>query len=372
MLFGRISVMHILFKVFMFVTMNKFLYFPVVLIAVIASCSTQKNTSKFRFASPEAGTMVSIGETVPLTLEFPGDVSTFDSVVYAVDGKVLTRQTDSSPVTLDTEKMAFGNCTLSARLYYGDNEQVAYSNIVVVPPAPKRYGFRVVNEYPHDPTAYTQGLEFDDSGALYESTGNESSGQNGRSSLRRVNYQTGQVLQRIDLDDQYFGEGLTIVGDKLIQLTWRENTGFVYNKSTFAKIREFTYGKSPEGWGICYDGDRLIKSDGSSKLYFLNKDTYAEEGFIEVYNDRGPVDSLNELEYIDGKVYANVYTEDIIVIIDPQTGAIEGEINLIGIYPDKQDHNNELNGIAYHRKEGRLFVTGKLWSTLYEISLVER
>ena len=356
----------------MFASMNKFVYFPAVLIAFIASCNTQKKTSKLRFTTPEAGTVVKIGESVALALEFPSDASAIDSVVYAMDGEVLARQTDTSPVTLDTEKVAFGSRTLSARLYSGGEEQVAYSNIVVVPPAPKRYGFNVVNEFPHDPNAYTQGLEFDDNGFLYESTGYEHTGQHGKSSLRRVNYQTGQVLQRIDLDDKYFGEGLTLVGDKIIQLTWRENVGFVYNKNTFTKIGEFPYGQSPEGWGLCYNGNRLIKSDGSSKLYFLNKDTYAEEGFIEVYNNRGPVDSLNELEYIDGKVYANVYTEDIIVIINPQTGAVEGEINLIGIYPDKKDSNNELNGIAYHRQGGRLFVTGKLWSKLYEITLVER
>lgn len=357
----------------MFVPMNKFVYFPALLIAFVASCNTQKKASKLRFATPEAGTVIKVGEAVSLQLEFPGGASAIDSVVYAMDGEVLARQTDSSPVTLDTENVAFGSRTLSARLYTGGEEQVAYSNIVVVPPAPKRYGFTVVNDYPHDPDAYTQGLEFDDRGFLYESTGSESSGRYGKSSLRRVNYQTGEVLQRIDLDEKYFGEGLTIVGDKIIQLDWRENkVGLVYNKNTFAKIGEFAYGQSPEGWGICYDGERLIKSDGSSKLYFLNKDTYAEEGFIEVYNDKGPVNSLNELEYIDGKVYANVYTEDIIVIINPQTGAIEGEINLIGIYPNKKTTNNELNGIAYLKQGGRLFVTGKLWSKLYEITLVER
>ncbi|WP_257666622.1 glutaminyl-peptide cyclotransferase [Parapedobacter tibetensis] len=351
--------------------MNKFIYFPAVLIAFIASCNTQKNASKFRFTTPEAGMVVKIGDAIPLKLEFPSDVS-IDSIVYSMDDEVLARKTDSTPITLDTEKAAFGSRTISARLYYGGEERIAYSNIVVVPPTPKRYGFKVVNEYPHDPKAYTQGLEFDDNGALYESTGNESTGQNGKSSLRKINYQSGEVLRRIDLDENYFGEGLTIVGDKIIQLTWREKIGFVYSKNNFAKIGEFPYGQSPEGWGLCYDGNRLIKSDGSSKLYFLNKDTYVEEGFVEVFNDRGPVDSLNELEYIDGKVYANVYQEDTIVIINPQTGAIEGEANLIGIYPDKATSNNELNGIAYDRQGDRLFVTGKLWSKLYEIELIAR
>ncbi|MGK6350478.1 glutaminyl-peptide cyclotransferase [Parapedobacter sp. DT-150] len=353
--------------------MNRWIYLPAVLLAFIASCNTQKKATKFRFATPQAGTIVNIGESVPLKLVFPADVSSFDSVVYAVDGEVLARRTDSAAVSLDTEKSAFGNRTISAKLYHGGEEQVAYSNIVVVPPAPQRYGFKVVNEYPHDPKAYTQGLEFDESGILYESTGYESTGQYGKSTLRKVNYQSGEVLQQIELDEQYFGEGLTIIGNKIIQLDWRDHKlGFVYNKNTLAKIGEFSYGQSPEGWGLCYDGNRLIKSDGSSKLYFLNRDTYAEEGFIDVYNDKGPMDSLNELEYIDGKVYANVYTKDIIVVIDPKTGAIEREINLIGIHPDKQESNNELNGIAYDRQGDRLFVTGKLWNKLYHIELVGR
>ncbi len=347
--------------------MNKSIYLPMVLLTFIVSCNTQKKASKFRFDTPEAGTLVKIGASVPLKLVFPADVSSFDSVVYSMDGEVLARKTDSTSVTLDTEKAAFGSRTLSAKLYHNGEERVAYSNIVVVPHAPKRYGFKVINEYPHDAEAYTQGLEFEN-GVMYESTG-----QLGKSTLRKVNYQTGAILQKIELDDRHFGEGLTLVDDKVIQLTWRDpKIGFVYNKNTFTKIGEFAYDQSPEGWGICYDGTRLIKSDGSSRLYFLNKDTYAEEGFIEVYNDKGPLDSLNELEYIDGKIYANVYTKDIIVIIDPATGAIEGEINLIGIYPDKADHDNELNGIAYDRQGDRLFVTGKLWSKLYHIELVGR
>jgi len=346
--------------------MNRLIYVPAVLLAFIASCNTQKKASKFRFDTPEAGTLVKFGESVPLKLVFPEDVSSFDSVVYSVDGEVLARKTDSTVVSLNTENTAFGSRTLSAKLYHNGEERVAYSNIVVVPPTPKRYSFNVVAEYPHDTEAYTQGLEYEN-GVMYESTG-----QQGKSSLRKVDYRTGAVQQKVDLDARSFGEGLTIVGDKVIQLTWREEMGFVYNKNTLAKTGEFTYGQSKEGWGLCYDGTRLIKSDGTSRLYFLNKDTYAEEGFIEVYDSKGPLDSLNELEYIGGKIYANVYTEDIIVIIDPKTGAVEGEINLIGIYPDKADYDNELNGIAYDRTGDRLFVTGKLWSKLYHIELIER
>ena len=347
--------------------MNRLIYFSLTLFITVVSCNTQKKASKFRFDTPEAGTLVKKGESVPLKLIFPSEIISFDSVIYAVDGEVLARTTDSSAVSLNTEKGPFGNRTLSAKLYHSGKEQVTYSNIVVVPPAPKQYGFKVVQEYPHDPEAYTQGLEFDAQGILYESTG-----QKGRSSIRKVDYKTGNVLKKVDLDPNSFGEGLSIVDDKVIQLTWREKIGYVYDKRTLTQTAQFDYGQSPEGWGLCYDGKQLIKSDGSSKLYFLNKDTYAEEGSIEVYSDQGPMDSLNELEYINGKLYANVYTKDIIVIINPETGAIEGEINLIGIYPDKQAFNNELNGIAYDRQGNRLFITGKNWPTLYEIEQVAK
>ncbi|WP_257659179.1 glutaminyl-peptide cyclotransferase [Parapedobacter lycopersici] len=346
--------------------MNKLIYLGAVLVALVASCNTQKKTAKFRFSSPTAGTMVNVGDVLSLKLEFPDNLSAIDSVVYAIDDEVLARRTDSSVVSLETREAAFGNRTLSARLYHDGKEQVAYSNIVVVPHPPKRYGFNVIHEYPHDPEAFTQGLEYEN-GYLYESTG-----LRGKSSLRKVAYQTGEVVQRINLDDRFFGEGMTIMGDRIVQLTYLEKVGFVYNKQTFAKTGEFAYGQSPEGWGLCYDGSRLIKSDGSSRLYFLNAASFAEEGFIEVYNSKGPVNSINELEWIDGKIYANIYQQDIIVIIDPASGAVEGEINLIGIYPNKEEIDNELNGIAYDRKGDRLFVTGKNWNKLYEIALVER
>lgn len=346
--------------------MNRLIHVSVILLVFVASCNTKKKASRFRFDTPEAGTLVQLGQSVPLKLVFPDDITSFDSVVYSMDGEVLMRKTDSTMVNLNTDNAAFGSRTLSAKLYHNGEERVAYSNIVVVPPSPKRYGFNVIAEYPHDTDAYTQGLEYEN-GFLYESTGRQK-----QSTLRKVNLQTGEAVQQVSLEDEYFGEGMTIVGDRIIQLTYRSGKGFVYNKATLAKTSEFSYGSFKEGWGLCFDGDRLVLSDGSSRLYFLNKDTFVEEGFIEVYDSRGPVDSLNELEYIDGKIYANIYMKDIIVVIDPLTGAVEGEINLIGIYPNKADYDNELNGIAYDRDGDRLFVTGKLWSKLYHVELVKR
>ncbi len=224
------------------------------------------------------------------------------------------------------------------------------------------YLARVVNTYPHDPSAFTEGLVFQD-GFLYEGTG-----LYGRSALRRV--ATGQVLQSHALPSQYFGEGITIYGDRIIQLTWMNQVGFVYDKNSFAQQQTFSYGT--QGWGITHDGTRLIVSDGTSTLYFWDPDTLAELGQLAVYDDRGPVTRLNELEYIQGKIYANVWLTDRIAIIDPQTGQVTAWINLVGLL-DPEDGSQSadvLNGIAYDFDGDRLFVTGKYWPKLFQIELV--
>ena len=245
---------------------------------------------------------------------------------------------------------------------------IAFSAVLIVllidKPAssgPISYSYRIVNTYPHDENAFTQGLLFDD-GVLYESTG-----LYGGSSLRRVELETGKILQSYALPIQYFGEGITLFEDKIIQLTWLDNKGFVYDKQSFALLQEFSY--STEGWGITSDGNRLIMSDGTSTLYFLDPVTFQKIGQVEV-TDNGPVERLNELEYINGKVYANVWEEEKIAIINPQTGQVEGWINLSGIQnAENQNPLNVLNGIAYDAKEDRLFVTGKNWPQLFEIKL---
>lgn len=348
---------------------TRLLFSILILFLLVYACDTKKRSTKTQFISPEAGSVIRSGNPLLLKLQVPDSQMPVDSIVYSIEGATVSAMHTTDSVILDTDNFAFGNKTLSARVYKDGKETVAHSNIVIVPQPPQYYSYRVINEYPHDPTAFTQGLEYHD-GFLYESTGQ----YEGKSTLRRTSLETGEVLKKIHLGKQYFGEGLTIVGDRLIQLTWMEKTGFVYNLETFEKIAEFPYGQNKEGWGICFDGERLIVSDGTSRLYFLNPETYEEEYTVEVYNHQGPQKSLNELEYINGKVYANVYQEDIIVIINPVTGAIEGEINLLGIYPGKDDipYDNELNGIAYDRNNDRLFVTGKNWSKLFEIELVAR
>ncbi len=337
-----------------------------VLIAVVIAvvgCKTQKG--KLEFVHPDSGKRIAYGEQVKLTLNFPN--ATVDSVVYSVDGNVLETKRDTSSVVFDTKSYGLGDRSLSAKVYAEGKEDIAYSNVMVLPPNAKNYGFEVVNSFPHDEQSFTQGLQYQN-GVMYES-----SGRYEKSQLKKVDLQTGKALQTVALDDKYFAEGMTIVDDKIVLLTWLENVAFVYNKDNLKQVGSFGYGSSKEGWGLTYDGTRMIKSDGSNRLYFLNKTTGAEESSIAVYDENGAVDQLNELEYIDGKVYANVYQQEVIVIINPETGAVEGRINLVGMYNEnRKPADNELNGIAYDQQGKRLFVTGKLWSKLFEIKLVAR
>jgi glutamine cyclotransferase len=226
---------------------------------------------------------------------------------------------------------------------------------------PANYTYTIVNVYPHDQTAYTQGLVFED-GTLYEGTG-----RRGQSTLRRVELETGNVTQLYSLPSYVFGEGITIFEDKIIQLTWTSGKGFIYDKSSFDLLQEFSY--STEGWGITHDGSRLIMSDGTANLYFLDPETFQILDQVEVI-DEIPVEDLNELEYIDGMVYANIWKEEKIAIINPETGQVTGWINLEGLKETENLGADVLNGIAYDPEGDRLFVTGKLWSNLYEIELV--
>jgi glutamine cyclotransferase len=225
-------------------------------------------------------------------------------------------------------------------------------------------GYRVVHTYPHDREAFTQGLVFLD-GHLYESTGEQ-----GHSSLRMVDLKTGRVLQNAPLEEKYFAEGLTDWGSTLVQLTWLSHVGFVYDRFSFRQLRTFTY--NFEGWGLTHDSRNLIESDGSTTLRFLDPSSFKEVRRIEVTDSGNPVQDLNELEYIHGEIYANIWHTDRIARISPATGHVLGWIDLEGLLPANQHPGPEgvLNGIAYDAAHDRLFVTGKLWPLLFEIKIV--
>jgi glutaminyl-peptide cyclotransferase len=329
---------------------------------VIAACQKSSSTSIY-FISPGEGSNISRGQDISLKLDAP--TGSFDSVQYYVDTTFIASKTDTTSLTVSTNEMSLGTAILTAKVFDGGSFKEVTTNIVLLPKTvPVKYAYSVINTYAHDTSSYTQGLEFHD-GIFYESDG-----LNGESSLRKVDI-SGRVLKQLDNPADIFAEGLTIAGDKLIQLTWQNGFGIVYDKGSFNKIKEFPYQESREGWGLCFDGKRILKSDGTSRIYFLNKDTYTEQGYIEVFDNKGSVDQLNELEFIDGKIYANIYQSDRVVIIDPETGIVEGEIDFADLYP-KEDRNpnaDVLNGIAWDVAGKRLFVTGKKWDKLFEIKI---
>ena len=227
-----------------------------------------------------------------------------------------------------------------------------------------RYTYEIVNTYPHDFEAFTQGL-FYDGGFLYESTG-----LHGRSSLRKVELTTGKVLLRHDLGRKYFGEGMALAGNSIFQLTYRERVGFRYDRDSFELLSTFRY--ETEGWGLTHDGERFIASDGTPVLRFRDTETFAETGRLEVTGDRRRIGDLNELEFVGGEIYANIWRTDLVARIDPASGEVTGWIDLEGLLPaEDKAAADVLNGIAWDEAGGRLFVTGKLWPWLFEIRLKE-
>lgn len=229
---------------------------------------------------------------------------------------------------------------------------------------PAQYGFRIVATYPHDPEAFTQGLVFH-GGFLYESTG-----LYGASSVRKVDLRSGRVLKVWNLPKNRFGEGLTIVGNRLIQLTWRSRTGYLYDLESLEPAGQFHY--QTEGWGLAYDGKRLLMSDGSDAIYLMDPETFALTGKLEVHDQGQPVFRLNELEYVDGFLYANVWMSTRIAKIDPQSGRVAGWIELAGLAPPAASDADVLNGIAYVRGSGKFLVTGKLWSRVFMIEMIRK
>lgn len=295
----------------------------------------------------------------------------FDSVQFTIGNKKISSINNSAKLNLKDFKL--GKHTITAIVFYENKtKKVEKPVFIMADTAPEIYTYKVINTYPHDKGAYTQGLEYYN-GFLYESTG-----QPKKSSLRKVDLETGKVLQQIDLADQYFGEGITILNNKIYQLTWKHGIGFVYDLETFEKEKEFKYTKSREGWGLTNNGDKLIKTDGTERIWFLNPETLVEESYIEAYTNKRKVESLNELEYINGMLYANVWQQNSILIVNPKNGKVEGVANLNGLKDlmakeqTLQESDDVLNGIAFDRENNRLFVTGKHWGKLYEIELIKK
>jgi len=329
----------------------------------------RRQRAKFVIVSPKNNETLSLGAKLTLTVKARDNAQTIDSLRWFVDGRSLAT-TNSENFTWNTADQTVGTHRIEAIAYYpsGQRETLLPANILLLAPhPPKQYAYRIIREFPHDTKAYTQGLVFDD-GYLYESTGLK-----GESSLRKVNLQTGETILRVDLAEKYFGEGLALVDDKLIQLTWQNQVAFVYQKSDFTVLDQINY-NIKEGWGLTYDGTHLLMTDGTATLYFLDKDYLTEVRRLEVCDHKGKMDQLNELEYISGELWANVYNSDFILRIDPKTGIVKGRIDMSGLLKksDQKYDTNVLNGIAYDEKNGKIYVTGKNWPKLFEIQVVEK
>jgi glutamine cyclotransferase len=340
-----------------------------ILAVCISSCGSEPKTETNGFSLTSNATFnknaqvysISKDKTLELSIKNPKK-HTIDSVSYFYNNSKTT-----SSFSLSNSKL--GLQVVTATIYFnGKSQRVTHTIQVLNDQVPKVYGFEIVNAYPHDITSYTQGLEFFN-GELYESTG-----QRGESKLRKVDYKTGMVLKNLDLEAKYFGEGLTILNHKIYQLTWESKTGFVYDLETFEKIKDFTYNQSKEGWGICNDGKVLYKSDGTDNIWILDPETLEEKDHIQTYTNKGKIVGINELEWVNGKIYANRYQLDGVAIINPENGAIEGVVDFRSLKKKVTQHKglDVLNGLAWNTETQTLFVTGKRWDKLFEVGIIEK
>ena len=326
---------------------------------IILNCSSDLS-SGFKIQIKSSSDKILLDDEIFINVISPNN-KIIDSIEYYLNGELV-----SNEVKLVDYKVGENNVSVKI---FSNNETISinkkfdiYSNI-----EPEIMTYNVISEYTHDKNAYTQGLEFYKN-QLYESTG-----LNGKSTLRKSDYKSGEILNIVNLDYEYFGEGLTVINDKIYQLTWKNNIGIIYDLD-FNKIGTFDYGKSKEGWGLCNDGNFIYKSDGTNKIWVLDPETLQEIRFIEVLTNKSRIKNINELEYIDGKIYANTYqfNRDVVIVINPLNGVVERVIDFSGIR-DRVTQKVDLdvmNGIAYF--DGKMFVTGKNWDKLFEVEIVSK
>jgi glutamine cyclotransferase len=330
---------------------------------------TEEVSSKLiKIVTPEENTGFKLNQPVKVTMALEDNKIAPDSVTVFFNGSYVT-SVKSDPWEYSIPPaftVTTGRKSLKVTAFKGGKPQntvtrfmIIYSDIV-----PKKYSYKVIHAYPHDRDAFTQGLVYDN-GVLYEGTG-----ENG-SSLREVNLETGKVVRQLNLDESLFGEGIALCRDRIYQVTWKSKVGFIYNKSDFKLINKIYY--PTEGWGLTTMDDKIVMSDGTNVLYFYEPDMFTVISKIEVYDNEKKRDSLNELEYINGEIWANIWINNHIARIDPVSGKVLGYIDLKGILPssERNAETDVLNGIAYDNKGNRIFVTGKRWPKLFEIKITE-
>ena len=315
---------------------------------------------------PEQNSVYTLGDSIKLDLAYNIPETEIDSVVINARNITQRFKANFSDLYWNSSGSRVGQNTVRLSLFYRDNLEESHSvNVVLLSDiTPENYSFTLVNTFPHDDEAYTQGLIYYN-GYLYESTGLE-----GKSSLRIVDIQTGKPVKIVSMSPQIFAEGITALNGEIYQVTYQSQVGFIYNINTLEKIRNFDY-QVKEGWGLTNDNENLIMSDGSDHLYFYEPEFYTQVDQMEVFDNHGQVNMLNELEYVDGKILANIYGNTYIVIIDAKSGKVTGRLDLDRMMPEgtKGDMNKVLNGIAYNPQNKHFYITGKHWPVLYEMTL---
>ncbi|WP_348822232.1 glutaminyl-peptide cyclotransferase [Flavobacterium aestuarii] len=309
------------------------------------------------FTTPES---VSIGILNPKSKEI-------DSIAYFVNDKKVGSTKGSEKFKFELKDQKLGYQFLKATVYFGSDSSDATKRIEIVSNVtPKLLKYKIVNTFPHDTASFTEGFEF------HNDTLCESTGLKGKSYFRKYDYKTGKIYKQIDLDSKYFGEGITFINGKLYQLTWQEKTGFVYDAKTLKLEKTFTYDKDIEGWGMTNDGTYIYQTDKTEKIWRMDPATQKMIDYINVYSGNSKVKAINELEWINGKIFTNVFEKDAIAVVDPKTGAVEGILDMSGLRKlVNVTAGDFLNGIAYNPKTKTIFVTGKNWDKMFEITVSE-
>ena len=351
--------------------MNKYNVFTFLLLAaVLLSCDDTKKTSESFFSFDESALKA---QYQPQEVVIVGILNKqnkkIDSIVYYVNDKNVGSKKGVEKITFDLKDRKLGYQNLKALVYFDGStaaEEVVSRLELVSDVNPKLLSYTIVNTYKHDTKSFTEGLEF------YRDTLIESTGQLGSSYFRKIDPKTGYVYKQVNLDPKYFGEGITVINGKIFQLTWQNNIGFIYDANTLKQEKTFNYDKKVEGWGMTNDGKHIYHSDGTEKIWKMDPATQKMVDYINVYTSGSKIKSINELEWIDGKIYGNIWQKDAVAIINPENGKVEAVLNLADLRKQITHPEAEvLNGIAYNPKTKTIFVTGKFWDKMFEIRVNE-
>lgn len=354
--------------------------FPLVL-SLLVSCNPKPTSNNdltdthqitkqvFSLVNPKRDFILRKGQPIEIQIKTTDKDILPDSIHIYIGADLISSLKNSSLLTtINATPLKLGKQNLRVVVYFNDSlsQNLNCPVVILSDTKPILLRQKVIRSFPHDESSYTQGFIYYNH-ALYEGTG-----RNGNSKLRKIDPMNGKVLKEIKLDNEFFGEGITIFNNEIYQLTYLSKVGFIYDLESFELIRKFDL-QTSEGWGLTNDSKNLISSDGSSILYFYDPEYLTQVSQIDVCDDKGPITNLNELEYIEGYIYANVYGEPVIVKIDAQTGAVVAKLDLQSIFPENipLDIDHVLNGIAFNHETKTFFVTGKLWPIIYEINIFE-